>query len=582
MPSGALRSTTTARAARPAVGIDGRLAFRLGIALAALTLVAFARLAGNDFIDVDDKIYIRDNPRIRAGLSWDAIVWAFSGPRIANWHPITLLSHMLDCQLFGLNAAGHHLMSLAMHLASTLLLYRILLWTTKQPWPSAFAAAVFAIHPLHVESVAWAAERKDVLSTLFWLLATLAYVRWTAEPKVGRYLAVAVFFALGLFSKSMVVTLPFTLLLLDAWPLRRLSSPRDLGRLVVEKLPLFALSAWASWLAFAAQHGAGAVDMGHHPRSLGFRAQHVVVSYATYLWKTIAPADLVLQVPFPESYSVTQVAGSAAILLALTIVALAQLRARPWLAVGWFWFLGTLVPVIGLVQVGEQARADRFTYVPMIGLGIAAAFGAAEIARRSAAAKQAVAALGVLALVCWTIMTWIQVGYWKDDRALFTHVAAIVPEHDIARGALGNLAYREGRYADAIVEYEAARRANPHYAQWSNNLGMALARMGRFDEAKARYEEALREQPNLADAHHNLGFVQAVQGRMPEAIAHFEAALQANPDLPEVHLNLGIALMKTGQRDAAIAHFSRALELQPDNAQARSALEAARAGKGGT
>jgi len=547
------------------------------VGLALITIAAFGRVGGNAFLELDDRAYVGDNPRVTNGLTWKGIEWAFEGQHAANYHPVTLVSHMLDCELFGMKPAGHHLVSLAWHVASTLLIFHLLRRTTARLWPSAFAAAVFALHPLHVESVAWIAERKDVLSTFFWIATTLAYVRWTERPGTSRYLLAAGLFVVGLLAKPMLVTLPFTLLLLDVWPLRRLE--KGFGRLVLEKLPLFLLSAILSGVTYLAQRAEGATVLGER-HSLGFRLANAAVSCATYVWKTIWPTGLYPQYVYAEEgHPEWKVALSVAVVAVLSVALLLPYRKRPWLAVGWLWFLGTLVPVIGIVQVGEQAMADRFTYVPMIGLAIAASFGAAEMAGRSETARKGAIALASLCLVAWSALSFRQIAYWKDDRTLFGHVVEVAPTHHVARGALGNAAFKENRFEDAIREYTEARRLNPGYAQWAANLGVVLDRVGRKEEARKQFEAALAIDPHHAEAHHSLGLLLANEGKLDEAIAHFEISLRENPDQYMVHYNLGVARKMQGRRAEAIAAFERSLDLSPGFALARTALDQTRAGR---
>jgi tetratricopeptide (TPR) repeat protein len=558
----------------------------IGGLLAALTIAAYARVAGNGFINLDDNDYVTENLRVQAGLSWKGAAWAFTTGHSANWHPLTWLSHMLDCQLFGMNPAGPHLTNLALHVASVLLLFHLFRRMTAAVGPSAFVAAAFALHPVHVESVAWVAERKDVLSALLWILTTLVYVRWVERPGAGRWAWVVALYTLGLLAKPMLVTLPFVLLLLDVWPLSRLESPwRDrvrLARLVREKSALFALAAASCAVTFLVQRGAGAMSLGDQiPFAL--RAQNALMAYVAYLGKTVVPARLAVFYPHRvEAFPALQVAGAALLLLAATVLALRTARERPWFAVGWLWFLGTLVPVIGLVQVGSQAMADRYMYVPMIGLSAAVGFGAAEIVQRSRVARPAIAGLFALAVAGWTGLTWRQVGLWKDDQSLFRHVVEVMPENYLAHGILGNVHLRGNRFEEAMAEYREALRLRPSYAQAHSNLGMAFELQGRPADATAEYRTALLWSPDLPEAHHNLGRLLAEQGSTDQAIGHYEAALRANPDLVEAHVNLGVALTKVGRIDEAIAHLERALELKPGFAAALQSLGAARAIRGST
>ena len=556
------------------ISSSSRIRVAAGLALAFLTIGAYARTAGNGFIDLDDQAYVTTNPMVQAGLTWRGIAWAFTTSHSANWHPLTWLSHMLDVQMYGMNAGGHHLTSLALHVASTLLLFCLFLRMTGALYPSVFVAAVFGLHPLHVESVAWVAERKDVLSAFFWILTTLAYVSWAEKKGTARYVAVLALFLLGLLSKPMLVTLPFTLLLLDVWPLRRPGLP-----LLFEKIPLFLLAAVSSAVTFLVQRGYGAMRLSDRV-PFGLRVENALVAYAAYLGKAIAPVRLAVFYPHPaHAYPAWQVAGAALFLTAATLIVLHERRSRPWLAVGWLWFLGTLVPVIGLVQVGPQALADRYTYVPMIGLSAAVGFGASELARRSAAARHASASLLLIAVAAWTGLTWRQVGLWKDDRTLFGHLVDIMPRNHLGYGILGNVNLREGRCDEAILDYRRALELQPRYPLWSSNLGRAFLLSGRISEAKAEFEAALRDAPDLAAAHHQLGYILATRGDLDGAIEHYEAAVRYDPDVPEAHYNLGGTLLQKGRIDDAIAQFERALEIAPDFAPARNLLEAARAAR---
>ena len=547
------------------------------VGLAVLTIAAFARVAGNAFLELDDRAYVADNPRVVAGLTWKGMEWAFEAPHAFNYHPVTLLSHMLDCELFGMNPAGHHLTSLAWHLGSTLLLFHLLRRMTGTIGPSAFVAAMFGLHPLHVESVAWIAERKDVLSTFFWIAATLAYVRWTEKPGLARYLAMVLLFTAGLLSKPMLVTMPFTLLLLDVWPLARRS--KGIGRLLLEKVPLFLVSAAISVKTYTAQHAGGGMALGER-HTLAFRLANGAVSCATYLWKTLWPAGLYPQYPYDENgHPAWKVGLCAGVVVALSAVAIATYRSRPWITVGWLWFLGTLVPVIGIVQVGEQAMADRFTYVPMIGIGIAIAFTTWKLVEGSPRARKTAARVAVAVSLVWAGLAWRQLGYWKDDRTLFGHVVDVEPTHHIAHGSLGNAAFRAQQYDVAIREYEEARRLSPGYAQWAANLGYVYDQVGRKPEARAQYEAALAIDPHNVDALHDLGLQLANEGKLDEAIAHFEAALREDPDQYKVYYNLGVARRMQGRRAEAIAAFEKSLDLQPGFQQARAALDATRSGR---
>ena len=541
-------------------GRSGRIALAIGAALGLLTAGVYARVAWNGFIRLDDNDYVTASPHVQAGLSWSSIRWAFTTGHSANWHPLTWLSHMVDVQLFGMNPAGHHLTSLVLHVASTLLLFRLFLKTTGELWPSAFVGAVFGLHPLHVESVAWVAERKDVLSAFFWILTTLAYVAWTEERRPGRYALVVVLYALGLMSKPMLVTLPFTLLLLDVWPLGRGAWRWR------EKIPLFVLAAASSAVTFLVQRAQGAMELSDRV-PLPLRIENAVVACAAYLGKALVPVGLAVYYPHPGgAYPIVRVVGSALLLAAISGLVFRYRRERPCLPVGWLWFLGTLVPVIGLVQVGPQAMADRYAYVPMIGLSAAVAFGI----------PRAAPALLLAGALAWSALTWRQAGLWKDDRTLFGHMVEVDPGNHLGHGVLGNVALHERRYDEAIREYREALRLEPAYALWSSNLGRAYLLTGRPDEARRAFETALSLSPDLAAAHHQLGFLLVTRGELDLAILHFEAALRSEPDDPEVHFNLGLALRQKGRAAEAVEQFRRALEIAPGFEPARRQLEAGR------
>ena len=553
-------------------------AFAAAVALALLVVLAYARVAGNGFIDLDDNDYVTQNLRVQAGITWKGILWALTTGHSANWHPLTWLSHQLDCELFGLDPRGPHLVNLAIHLASTLLLLSFFLRATRSLGASLFVAAAFGLHPLHVESVAWVAERKDVLSAFFWILSMHAYVRWTERPGRARFAVLLGVYALGLLSKPMLVTLPCALLLLDHWPLGR-GRAVPFGRRCTEKLPLFLLAAASSAVTFLVQEARGAMALGDQI-PLGLRAQNALVAYGAYLRKSLLPTDLAVYYPHPiGAYPGARVAIAVLVLAAVSLLAWRAARTRPWIAVGWLWFLGTLVPVIGLVQVGSQAMADRYTYVPMIGLAFAVAYSAQELAGRTRAARAASLALLVLLAGAWTALAWRQVGFWKDDRTLFQHVADVQPENHLAHGILGNVHLREGRLREAMAEFQTALRARPGYAEGHSNLGMALELAGRPDEAVKEYETALRWSPGLVEAHHNLGRLLAREGKLPAAIAHLEVAVRASPDLVNARYNLGLALVRARRFVEAVPHLERALELRPGFAEARALLDAARAGR---
>jgi protein O-mannosyl-transferase len=550
----------------------------IALALAVATLAVYWPVVGHGFVDYDDDEYVFRNPHVASGLSAEGVAWAFTSVAAANWHPLTWLSHMLDCQLFGLRPAGHHATSLALHTLNVVVLFLVLARLTGGLWPSAASAALFALHPLNVESVAWVAERKNVLSTLFWILALGAHGWYARRPGARRYLAVAAATALALLSKPMAVTLPFVLLLLDFWPLGRMRRGA-VGRLVVEKLPLLALAALTSAITLRAHLEGGSV-VAVEAIPPGARVANAIVSYADYVAKLVWPARLGVFYPHRESsLSLAQVAATAVALLLVTAASLRAARRAPYLPVGWLWYLGTLVPVIGIVQVGTQAMADRYTYVPAIGLFIALCWGVAALAARRPAprALAAVAAAGLLALA---VRTSVQVRAWHDSLTLFTATLAAVPDSWVAHYNLGNALMAANRTAEAEAHFAETVRLRPRFARGHNNRGDALDALGRQQEAIAAYREAIRINPDLAEAHNNLGTALAAQGRLVEAEASLRAALERRPDFVEAYLNLGIVLRRLGRLADSGQALSRAVVLRPelDRARFQRAVTAALAG----
>ena len=606
--------------------------------LVLATLTVYWQVGNYEFVNLDDDMYITENSHIQEGLSRESAAWAFTTTRLANWHPVTWLSHMLDFQLYGLNPRGHHLTNVFFHLVNTLLLFLVLKWMTGALWRSGFVAALFALHPLHVESVAWVAERKDVLSTLFWMLTLWAYLRYVQRPDLKRYLLTLLFFALGLMAKPMLVTLPCVLLLLDYWPLERIQlgqaaisrtvpgppaiiadTPRKQAfRLLFEKIPLFFLAVVSSVVTFLVQKGGGAVGaLEAYP--VRIRVANTLFSYVKYMVKTIWPSNLAVFYPHPgQSLSMWQAAVAGLLLLLISIVVIRGGRRYPYLPVGWFWYLGTLVPVIGLVQVGAQAMADRYTYVPLIGLFIMVAWGVPHALRNYRYAQSSLAFAATSLLVGLMVCTWLQIKYWENGITLFEHTLQVTSNNSQIHNNLGNVLTKKGRLQEAILHYTKALEINPNYAAAHSNLGVALADQGRFGEAikhysaalllnpnspetlnnlgVARYNQgdvpgaienymrALQLKPDYAEAHNNLGNGLAQQGRLTEAEDHYRQALSIKPDYPEAHNNLGVDLARQGKFHEAINHFTQALRLKHDYTQARVnlelALENARSGDG--
>jgi tetratricopeptide (TPR) repeat protein len=541
------------------------------LALLVATFAVYAPVRHFDFVNFDDPEYVRDNPHVRAGLTPQTVAWAFSSTESANWFPVTRLSHLLDAQLFGMRPGPQHLTSVLIHALAALCLFAFLLRATRARWPSAFVAMLFALHPTHVESVAWVAERKDVLCALFWFLALWAYVRYSERPSAGRYLLVLLPFCLGLMSKPMIVTLPLVLLLLDYWPLGR-------RRALREKIPFFALASAAALATYWVQRGSGAVEaLTAFP--LGLRLENALLSYVVYAANTLWPTRLAVFYPYPSQIPLWLPGLAAAALAAISIAVLRSARSRPYLAAGWLWYLVTLAPVIGLVQVGAQARADRYLYVPMVGLAIMLAWGAADWLRRAPRLRPAVAALAAAACLASAALAAAQVRHWKDSEALFSHALAVTDGNYLAHHNLGvALAEMPGRLPEAMAHYQAALAIQPGSARAHTDLGNALARLpGRAPEAVAEYREALRLSPDSAIPHNNLGNALAgIPGRLPEAIAEYQAALRIDPDYAEAHNNLGFALAQTpGRLPDATREYREALRIRPDYAEAHANLAAA-------
>jgi protein O-mannosyl-transferase len=514
---------------------------------------------------------------VLGGLTWENVSWAFTTFHSANWHPLTWLSLMADATLSGTDPGGFHRTNVLLHLLDTELLFFVFWGMTGGFMESALVAALFGVHPLHVESVAWISERKDVLSTLFWILTLEAYRRYVRRPGAGRYLLVTLPFALGLMCKPMLVTLPFVLLLLDFWPLQRPTTPASVRRLVVEKLPLLALSVLSCCVTVMAQADAEAIR-SFQTVPFGIRIANSLVAYTAYLGKTVFPSSLAVFYPHPASLGadapVWLATVSALLLAAVSALAIRQVRARPWLAVGWFWYLGTLVPVIGLLQVGEQAMADRYTYVPLIGIFVMAAWGLSDAMEgcRFRAAAVAASAVVVAALAG---AAWHQTGYWRDSISLFSRALAVTEKNWLALQNLGVAYSRSGRYPQAIDCFREALRDNPTDTKAMSGMGTALYSLGRYGEAVSWYEDALRIEPKSATAWQNLGLALARNGRYDRATAAFGEAIRIDPSLSDAWYSLGLTFTKLGRYPEAIDAYRGALRIRPDFENARENLNAA-------
>ncbi len=594
--------------------------------LIVVTLAAFWQVRNHEFIHLDDHEHITENRHLHKGMTLEGVVWAFSFTDVAYWHPMTWLSLMLDYELYGLSPGGYHLTNLLLHTLSVLFLFLALNRMTGSIWQSGFVASLFALHPLNVESVAWAVERKNVLSSLFLMLTLWTYARYVERSTLGRYLLVLLVFALGLMSKPTLVTLPFILLLLDYWPLNRLQPDRSGGqidqpstssmqsggrkslafRLVLEKVPFFALAAIAIFLTvLSSQHLEALVATASVPLSL--RIGNGLISYVGYIGKMIWPSNLAVFYPPPETISWWQVAAAVLFLMIVSLVVIRTVKTRPYLAVGWLWYLVTLVPAIGLVRAGLwPAMADRFAYVPLIGLFVMVAWGVPELLAKYRYQRIMLATSTTVMLVTLTVVTMLQVRHWQNSFTLFQQTVNVTANNYVAHDSLGNALAQQGMMEQAIVHYQEALRIKPNLVNTHNNLGVALLERGEINRAIAQYYQALRVksdsaethnnlgvalfslgqldqaighyltaiklEPRFGKAHNNLGNALARQGKLDEAIVHYSRALEIKANYPEAHNNLGVALAQQGKMDEAIIQFEKALRLKPDYAQARSNL----------
>jgi hypothetical protein len=542
-----------------------QISFLISAALVAATLAAYEPIRHNDFVQYDDHIYVTENPNVTGGITLNSVIWAFTKPYASNWHPITWLSHMLDCEIYGLNPLGHHITNLLIHIANTLLLFLLLSKMTGTIWRSAFVAAAFALHPLHVESVAWVAERKDMLSGLFWMLTTLAYVHYAKQPNVRRYMSVLLLFVMGLMSKPMVVTLPFVLLLLDWWPLDRLLWQENysesavqkqgisaayqkatLWYLVAEKIPLFVLSAVSGVITFIAQKQTESVwSLKSWP--VAGRIINALACYSNYIMKILYPKGLGALYPLSDKPTI-----DAVVLAVVGVIVLLKLwgRGRPWLVVGLLWYLGTLVPVIGLVQVGSQIMADRYTYLPSIGIFIIIAWGAAEIFAKLPYPKPVVVATGAAALIAMVLLTRIQVSYWRDSPTLYKRAIAVTKNNFVMHDNYGLYLYKQQRYEEAVQHFKEALRIYPAYMPARGNLCTALIAQKKLDEAISCLTEALQESNDWLDMHkmyNNLGSIYAQKGNLDLAEINFRKALSLKPDYEPARNNLALLLAKRSE-----------------------------------
>ncbi len=539
-------------------------------ALVLAIVAVYAPVRDFEFINLDDTEYVVENPHVTSGVTPRSIIWAFTRSHSNNWHPLTWLSHMLDVEIFGLDAGGHHATSVLLHAVATILLFLVLRSMTGELGASAFVAMVFGLHPLRVESVAWVSERKDVLAACFWMLALGAYAGWVRSPTTLRYALLLVVYALGLSSKQMLVTLPVVLLLLDSWPLGRLRAGSVLLPLVREKMPLLAFAVLASLATLAAQGAAGAV-VTLDALPLGVRVQNALVSMVAYLGMTLWPVDLALYYPL-RPLAGSAVLGAAAVLGIVSLLVARAAERTPALAVGWCWYLVTLLPVIGLVQTGSQARADRFTYLPQVGLAIMLAWGARAVLGRFRYASRTLVVLSLVVGAACLALTARQVRWWRDGETVFRHTIAVTGDNSLAQNHLGEALARQGRLEEAHAHYTEAVRLNPANAAAQVNLGNTLLRAQRTAEAEARYREALRLRADLPEAHNGLGVLLAQSAEPDEALVHYRHALSARPYYPEARLNLANALRARGDFIEAAAEYRQVAEQRPDWPEVRYGL----------
>jgi lipoprotein NlpI len=543
-------------------------------------LAAFGRISGNHFINLDDPGYITNNYLVQNGLNFQNIKWAFTTSYLAFWHPLTWISHMLDWSIFGTNAGGHHLVSLLLHIGTVLFLFLFLNKTTNNIWSSAFAASLFALHPLRVESVAWASERKDVLSMFFGMASIYFYAFYAEGSKLSKYFLCLMLFALSLMSKPMMITLPFVLLLLDYWPLGRWqrtlsdSSEKRLklaGRLLWEKIPFIILSIASSVIVLWAEKKAGSlssVDI----LPLLTRTANAIVSYVTYLEKTFWPVNLVVFYPYDFFLLLWEIIISGIILILITLVIIYGIKQMPFLFTGWFWYLGTLVPMIGLVQVGKHAMADRYTYLPSIGIAIMLAWGIPLLFKREEIRKKVLLPASVAMLATLSFLTWVQCGYWKSSITLFNHASRVMKNNELARGNRGADFTELGQYQQQqeIQGYNKAISLKPDNAETYYNRGIAFSKIGQYQNAIKDYNEAISLKPDYAEAYNNRGIIYGQHGQYQLAIEDFNKVISMKPDHIKAYNNRGLAYSELGQYQRAVKDFNKVIRLKPDYANAYS------------
>jgi Tfp pilus assembly protein PilF len=564
--------------AAPGTTSDIRLKSLISLLLILVTFIAYSQIFGCKFVGYDDDPYVTDNPFVSRGLSLGSLTWAFTTFHSFNWHPLTWVSHMVDCQVYGLNPIGHHLTSLLLHILNALILFLVLSRMTGSVWKSGFVAALFAVHPLHVESVAWVAERKDVLSTFFWLITMYAYVLYAKRPSAARYVPVAVAYGLGLMCKPMLVSLPLVLLLLDYWPLDRAS----LGwRLVAEKAPLFVMSAASCVITSIAQRAGGAVaDLTNVP--FASRVANAAISYVAYIVKMVWPSDLAVFYPLSATkLPIWEAVGAGVALAGVTFLALRYGRRRPYLAVGWLWYVITLVPVIGLVQVGAQAMADRYSYITLTALFIIIAWGIPDLlGQRDTASRRLLPISAAALIVILGVCTWFQVGVWHDPYSLFDHAVKATKDNIVAYNVRGMALTRQGDYKQAIEDTSRAVALKPSYAEAHSSLGVALIGNGQLSAGVGHLLTALHLGFDFPETHRSLAYGYLRLGKLDLATKESLIALRLDPASPIAHNTLAAVLAQQGKLDEAVSHWQTAAKLDPTYADPHQNLAIAHASKG--
>jgi protein O-mannosyl-transferase len=549
--------------------------------LIAATLIVYVQVLDHSFLRFDDKAYVTQNPYVRNGWSLAGLKWALTTRHHSHWHPLTWLSHMTDSQLFGLHPGWHHLSNLFLHMANTLLLFFILKKMTAEALKSAFVAALFALHPLHVETVAWVADRKDLLCGFFWFMTLLGYFYYTKRPSAGRYLLVFALFVFSLMSKPMAMTLPFVMLLLDYWPMNRFSSAKraedrngnkkyqwECGRIILEKAGFFIFVGISAAITVVGMQKGRAINLFNLLPDMHMLSQ-TLVHYAVYIQKTFWPAALAVPYSTVRSYPFWQVWGAGALLSGISVFVFWKARRYPYLPVGWLWYIITLLPVIGIAKVGPQKIADRYTYMPLIGLFIMIAWGIPDAIGKWRYRRSAIAISSAVTVVALMVCSWFQTGYWKDSQSLFIRALTVTEGNYKTHANLGVLLVEKGEYDEAIRHFRKAINIRPDYVDAYNNMGIALRKTGRSEEAKAYYYKALQIRPKYSQAHYNLGVAFEGEGRFTDALRHYREAVKRNPKYAAAYNNIGAILAKRGDYAEAVRYFSKALKLQPDNIKAR-------------